>query len=54
VILRAYENRIERKDPDGIEFELMWRVPRESWGEYETKAVVMPLDLQRELARFGA
>lgn len=42
------------QDPDGIEFEVMWRVPREQWGEYERRAVVMPLDLQRELARFGA
>lgn len=41
------------KDPDGIEFEIMWLVPREQWGEYERRGVVMPLDLQRELARFG-
>jgi len=41
-------------DPDGIEFEVMWRVPREHWGEYEHRAVVQPLDLQRELQRFGS
>jgi catechol-2,3-dioxygenase len=41
------------KDPDGIEFEVMWMVPRDQWGEYENRGVVMPLDLQRELARFG-
>jgi catechol-2,3-dioxygenase len=41
-------------DPDGIEFEVMWRVPREAWGEYETRAAVMPLDLSRELERFGS
>lgn len=40
-------------DPDGIEFEVMWMVPRDEWGEYENRGVVMPLDLQRELARFG-
>jgi catechol-2,3-dioxygenase len=40
-------------DPDGIEFEVMWRVPPEQWGEYAERAVVMPLDLQRELQRFG-
>jgi catechol-2,3-dioxygenase len=40
-------------DPDGIEFEIMWRVPREAWGEYERKATTMPLDLNREIARFG-
>jgi catechol-2,3-dioxygenase len=42
------------RDPDGIEFEVMWRVPREHWGDYERRAVVQPLDLQRELTRFGA
>ena len=41
-------------DPDGIEFEVMWRVPREAWGDYERRAVVQSLDLQRELQRFGA
>jgi catechol-2,3-dioxygenase len=40
-------------DPDGIEFELMWRVPREDWGEYEEKGVVMPLNLSKELAKYG-
>jgi catechol-2,3-dioxygenase len=40
-------------DPDGIEFEVMWMVPREEWGEFETRGVVLPLDIQRELARFG-
>ncbi len=41
-------------DPDGIEFEIMWMVPREQWGAYEQKAVVQPLDMRRELERFGA
>ena len=41
-------------DPDGIEFEVMWRVPREHWGDYERRAVVQPLDLQHELQRFGS
>jgi catechol-2,3-dioxygenase len=40
-------------DPDGIEFEVMWMVPREQWGAFESDAVVLPLDLQREVARFG-
>jgi len=42
------------KDPDGIEFEVMWMVPRDRWGEYERRAVVRPLDLKREVERFGA
>lgn len=41
-------------DPDGNEFEIMWRVPREAWGEYADKGVVMPLDLEAELRRWGA
>jgi catechol-2,3-dioxygenase len=42
------------QDPDGNEFEIMWRVPREAWGDYEKKGVVMPLDIDAEVARFGA
>jgi catechol-2,3-dioxygenase len=42
------------QDPDGNEFEIMWRVPREAWGEYEKRGVVLPLDIEAELARFGA
>jgi catechol-2,3-dioxygenase len=41
-------------DPDGIEFEVMWRVPRHLWGEFERRAVTMPLDLAREVERFGS
>ncbi len=42
------------KDPDGIEFEIMWMVPRDQWGEYERRAVVRPLDLRKEVERFGS
>jgi len=41
-------------DPDGNEFEIMWRVPREAWGEYEHHGAVMPLDLAAEVRRWGA
>ena len=41
-------------DPDGNEFEIMWRVPREAWGEYEHQGAVMPLDLDAELKRWAA
>jgi catechol-2,3-dioxygenase len=40
-------------DPDGNEFEVMWMVPREQWGEDEHRATVEPLDLDAELARWG-
>ncbi len=41
-------------DPDGNEFEIMWRVPREAWGEYEHQGAVLPLDLDAEVRRWGA
>ena len=42
------------KDPDGNEFEVMWSVPREDWGAYERDAVVQPLNLDRDVERWGA
>ncbi len=41
-------------DPDGNEFEIMWRVPRDAWGDYEEHGVIMPLDIDAELRRWGA
>ena len=41
-------------DPDGNEFEIMWRVPREEWGELENEAVIAPLDLDEEIRRHGS
>ncbi len=40
-------------DPDGHEFEIMWLVPREHWGEYESQAPTRRLDLDAELKRFA-
>jgi catechol-2,3-dioxygenase len=40
-------------DPDGNEFEVMWMLPREAWGEYEHAAPVDRLDLQHELDRWS-
>jgi catechol-2,3-dioxygenase len=40
-------------DPDGIEFEVMWRVPREAWGAFADKAAILPLDLEAEVRRWG-
>jgi catechol-2,3-dioxygenase len=42
------------RDPDGNEFEVMWSVPREAWGDYADLATVMPLDLEAEIRRWGA
>ncbi|HYL50469.1 MAG TPA: VOC family protein [Acidimicrobiia bacterium] len=41
------------KDPDGIEFEVMWQVPRSEWGDMEHDAITRRLDLAAELARHG-
>lgn len=40
------------RDPDGLEFEVMWLVPAEHWGEAEHEAIIEPLDIARERARF--
>lgn len=42
------------RDPDGIEFEIMWMVPRDQWGPYDQRAVVQPLDMKREVERYGS
>src|SRR6476469_2498958 len=40
-------------DPDGNEFEVMWMLPRETWGEFENAAPVERLDLAGEVRRWG-
>jgi len=40
-------------DPDGNEFELMWMLPREEWGDYASSAPVERLDLDAELDRWS-
>ncbi|TPW15004.1 MAG: putative dioxygenase [Acidimicrobiaceae bacterium] len=41
------------KDPDGLEFEVMWLVPPEHWGEAEHQAIIDPLDIDAEIAHFA-
>ena len=41
------------KDPDGIEFEIMWRLPRDAWGDMEHAAITRPLNLDAELRRWS-
>jgi len=41
-------------DPDGNEFEIMWRVPRDAWGEHEERGTILPLDMDAEVRRWGA
>ena len=41
------------RDPDGNEFEVMWMLPRASWGEFEDAAPIERLDLGAEVTRWG-
>ncbi|AWN27013.1 VOC family protein [Streptomyces libani] len=41
------------KDPDGNEFEVMWRVPREDWPGPDLPDRLLPLDLGAALERWG-
>jgi catechol-2,3-dioxygenase len=57
-LVGASDHRVSKslyaKDPSGIEFEVMWRVPAEDWDqEMATGAMIAPLDLDGELARWG-
>ena len=41
------------KDPDGLEFEVMWLVPAHLWGAEEHEAIIRPLDLTAERRRYA-
>jgi len=42
------------KDPDGLEFELTWVVPPELLPDGPASTAIRPLDLDKEIARYGA
>ena len=41
------------KDPDGIEFEIMWMLPRSEWASFDEGAIIEPIDLEAERARWS-
>ena len=41
------------KDPDGLEFEVMWLVPASEWGADEHEAIIRPLDIDADARRYG-
>lgn len=41
------------KDPDGLEFEVMWLAPAEHWGDDAHTAVIRPLDIAADIRRFA-
>jgi catechol-2,3-dioxygenase len=57
-LVGASDHRVSKslyaRDPSGIEFEVMWRVPAQDWEtELRGGATISPLDLEGELARWG-
>jgi len=57
-LVGASDHRVSKslyaKDPSGIEFEVMWRVPAEAWAAETAKgSMIGPLDLEAEIARWG-
>jgi catechol-2,3-dioxygenase len=41
-------------DPDGLEFEVMWLVPPQHWGDLEHQAIIEPLDIAADRRHFAA
>jgi len=57
-LVGASDHRVSKslyaKDPSGIEFEVMWRVPAEDWeAELRSGPMIAPLDLEGARARWG-
>ena len=57
-LVGASDHRVSKslyaKDPSGIEFEVMWRVPAEDWeSEMQRGDMIAPLDLEDALAHWG-
>jgi catechol-2,3-dioxygenase len=57
-LVGASDHRVSKslyaKDPSGIEFEVMWRVPAEAWAaETAAGSTIASLDLEGEIARWG-
>jgi catechol-2,3-dioxygenase len=41
-------------DPDGLEFEVTWVVPRALWGDEEHEAIIRPLDIAGDKQRYAS
>jgi catechol-2,3-dioxygenase len=57
-LVGASDHRVSKslyaRDPSGIEFEVMWRVPAENWDEELADGnMILPLDLEGEITRWG-
>ncbi len=47
----AVNKSLYGRDPDGLEFEVMWLVPADRWGGEESQAIIRPLSLDEEIRR---
>src|SRR5208282_257015 len=57
-LVGASDHRVSKslyaKDPSGIEFEVMWRVPAQDWeAEMAKGSMTVPLDWDATIARWG-
>src|SRR4249919_3520813 len=57
-LVGASDHRVSKslyaKDPSGIEFEVMWRVPAQDWAaELADGEMILPLDLDAAIAHWG-
>ena len=57
-LVGASDHRVSKslyaKDPSGIEFEVMWRVPAQDWAaELADGEMILPLDLDAAISRWG-
>jgi len=50
----AVNKSLYARDPDGLEFEVMWLTPPSEWGDAEHQAIIEPLDIAADSARYGA
>ncbi len=41
------------RDPDGIEFEIMWMLPQSEWAHFAKRAIVEPIDFAAEMERWS-
>ena len=49
----GFSKSLYAKDPDGLEFEVMWAVPPDHWPPAGSQPAVLPLDLDQERSRFS-
>ena len=49
----AVNKSLYARDPDGLEFEVMWLTPARFWGAEENQAIIRPLDIAADRERYA-